>query len=172
VVGVSKAVSTCDVTITFASTPDNYYVVINGGVGPQGAQGAAGAAGAAGRAFLPGGNRTGPRQGQRHRLQHAVDRPERRSRHCGSGERWYWHCTASTLTGLVRGSSSAMTAAELSGDVTTAHTSGHRHGTGVRKPRRGVRRRPAAGTGNRNNIRLGSPRDDVRGPPAYSGQTK
>src|ERR1035437_4863531 len=83
VVGVSKAVSTCDVTITFASTPDNYYVVINGGVGPQGAQGAAGAAGAAGRAFLPGGNRTGPRQGQRHRLQHAVDRPERRSRHCG-----------------------------------------------------------------------------------------
>ena len=54
VVGVSKAVSACDVTITFASTPDNYYVVINGGVGPQGAQGAAGAAGAAGRAFLPG----------------------------------------------------------------------------------------------------------------------
>src|ERR1039458_3857739 len=76
--------------------------------------------------------------------------------------------TASTLTGLVRGSSSAMTAAELSGDVTTAHTSGNRHGTGVRKPRRGGRRRPAAGTGNRNNIRLGSPRDDVRGLPAYS----
>ena len=80
--------------------------------------------------------------------------------------------TASTLTGLVRGSSSATTAAALSGDVTTAHTSGHCHGTGVRKPRRGGRRRPAAGTGNRNNIRLGSPRDDVRGLPAYSGQTK
>src|ERR1022692_3379197 len=48
VVGVSKAVSTCDVTITFASTPDNYYVVINGGVGPQGTTGAAGAAGSNG----------------------------------------------------------------------------------------------------------------------------
>ena len=48
VVGVSKAASTCDVTITFASTPDNYYVVINGGVGPQGTTGAAGAAGSNG----------------------------------------------------------------------------------------------------------------------------
>ena len=54
-VGVSKAVSTCDVTITFASTPDNYYVVINGGVGPQGAQGAAGAAGVAEQGVPTGG---------------------------------------------------------------------------------------------------------------------
>jgi hypothetical protein len=47
-VGVSKAPSSCDVTITFASTPDNYYVVINGGVGPQGAAGAQGVAGSTG----------------------------------------------------------------------------------------------------------------------------
>ena len=62
-VGVSKAVSTCDVTITFASTPDNYYVVINGGVGPQGAQGAAGAAGAAEQGVPTGGqpDRSSPR---------------------------------------------------------------------------------------------------------------
>src|ERR1035437_3377743 len=55
VVGVSKAVSTCDVTITIAGTPDNCYVVINGGVGPQGAQGEAGAAGAAGQGVPTGG---------------------------------------------------------------------------------------------------------------------
>ena len=40
--------STYDVTITFASPQSNYYVVINGGTGPQGAAGTAGAAGPTG----------------------------------------------------------------------------------------------------------------------------
>ena len=47
-VGWSVNASTYDVAITFASPQSNYYVVINGGVGPQGATGATGAAGAAG----------------------------------------------------------------------------------------------------------------------------
>jgi hypothetical protein len=40
--------ATYDVAITFASPQSNYYVVINGGVGPQGAAGSAGSAGPAG----------------------------------------------------------------------------------------------------------------------------
>jgi len=40
--------STYDVTISFASPQSNYYVVINGGVGPQGPAGATGAAGSNG----------------------------------------------------------------------------------------------------------------------------
>src|ERR1019366_7170074 len=40
--------STYDVTLAFASPQSNYYVVINGGVGPQGVTGATGATGAAG----------------------------------------------------------------------------------------------------------------------------
>jgi len=40
--------STYDVVITFGSPQSNYYVVINGGAGPQGAAGAAGGTGATG----------------------------------------------------------------------------------------------------------------------------
>ena len=50
--------STYDVTITFANPQSNYYVVINGGVGPQGAAGATGSAGPAGAAGAAGA--TGP----------------------------------------------------------------------------------------------------------------
>ena len=39
--------SNYDVTLTFPSSQSNYYVVINGGVGPQGSRGATGAAGPA-----------------------------------------------------------------------------------------------------------------------------
>jgi hypothetical protein len=47
-VGWTVNSSTFDVVITFASPQSNYYVVINGGVGPQGAAGATGSTGAAG----------------------------------------------------------------------------------------------------------------------------
>ena len=50
--------STYDVTLAFASPQSNYYVVINGGVGPQGATGATGVTGAAGAAGTTGA--TGP----------------------------------------------------------------------------------------------------------------
>jgi len=57
-VGWSVNASTYDVAITFASPQSNYYVVINGGVGPQGAAGATGSAGAAGATGATGA--TGP----------------------------------------------------------------------------------------------------------------
>ena len=47
-VGWTVNPSTYDVTLAFASPQSNYYVVINGGVGPQGTTGATGAAGATG----------------------------------------------------------------------------------------------------------------------------
>jgi hypothetical protein len=46
--GWTVSASTYDVTLAFASPQSNYYVVINGGVGPAGAAGAAGAPGATG----------------------------------------------------------------------------------------------------------------------------
>jgi hypothetical protein len=50
--------STYDVAITFGSPQSNYYVVINGGVGPQGATGTAGSTGPAGASGATGA--TGP----------------------------------------------------------------------------------------------------------------
>jgi hypothetical protein len=50
--------STYDVTLTFASPQSNYYVVINGGVGPAGPAGATGATGPVGPAG-PGGTGAG-----------------------------------------------------------------------------------------------------------------
>jgi hypothetical protein len=58
VVGWTVHPSTYDVAITFASPQSNYYVVINGGVGPQGVTGAAGAAGPTGA--TGGAGATGP----------------------------------------------------------------------------------------------------------------
>ena len=49
-VGWTVNPSTYDVTLAFASPQSNYYVVINGGVGPQGATGTTGVTGATGPA--------------------------------------------------------------------------------------------------------------------------